>query len=1426
MFKVLINDSFKKYLLSQSEKNRERIKQKFEFLEIGTWDGGLKVKKIKGVASNKTVFEARLDKANRILFTLGYDETQHDKSTLLIYVWGIVAHDDISQKSKNILPENVPFIYFKPYKEELSEELYFNELDDKYVTQESITKKVSDDSGQQKWYTLAGEEWQRVQSYTKDDFELYLQLTPVQSTLLTTPLPIMLSGTAGSGKTTLSIYYLLKTSLNPAKKLFITYNNFLKNMAERLYYALLNSSELESKVVKPEFYTYKNLCLEVAGKFNRHFHLEKEVDYYKFRKIIQSNPLAAKYDAPLVWEEIRSIIKGALPQINVQLFKEALVKIKQNQVSSNLLNSLQQQFNIFSNLESSQQIEKITQKYFQTNLLTFNKNIKLFMTDHGDRAILLIERIIELLLKQRELTQKRHLSFLEYEMLGRKKAPNFKHDRKNIYKVFEFYQDKLDGDGLWDELDLSREVINILVEREPAEYVYDIVACDEVQDLTDSQHNLLFYLVRNPLNLLLTGDVKQIINPSGFRWEELKRHFYDRELPTPQLTFLNLNFRSSGSIVELANTLLELKGSLLGTSAEELKEDWKYKGRPPVVAFGLNEKEMIENIKGIGAKKTILVRNEDEKNKLKNLFETELVFTIYEAKGLEFDTVFLWKFCSEIKTSDIWKVILEDSRRDTHDANIKHELNLLYVAITRAQKELLIYDGKNPSVIWQSDLLKEQIYQTDEPAYINKLWNVISTPEEWIEQGNYFFEREFYKAAIECFKNSGNELLTAKAEAFYREKIGEYYKAAVNFEKLGEKNKAAENYERCGDFYKALQLYNELQLKDKILACTIKTFEKEKRFEELANIYLSIAEYQKALDSFVKSGNYQMAAEISYNFLKDIAGAAKYYEQAGSFADSAKLYLKLKKIEHAAELYEKANDFPNAVKLWRKLKNQQRLIKIYQTTKQLEPLLLIYEKERSFENSVKVLREMVSSKEIDLKGEANAYFKKKNYFSALIRFYLANDNNGVAESAFKLKYFSDSAKYFDLAGNHFQAARSYYKIKKYEEAFSQYLNSPEDEQLNFVNAKKIGNNLGREKLVNEAKSFTEQKKYLQAFVCYDLMRDGINAGFCQIELGNIEQAYSIWNRTWSDDRFEIIADRCLEKNTITIGVKYILSLSFNSDNPYFYKIDLYSSNSRLVKMMSIYFQDNNDTKELEHWVFTLKKLDVDYHYYEEICQLYERIDNYNSYYAYLVKLKHVDKKKFDKIRIKYEIEYEHLKNTVSELAAIKLYFINKKENYEKIIEQLPVNNNNYKLFVKSKHIEKAARYLADNNMMEYTKELLLEKGDHLLLGKIQEEKGMIGEAAHSYRLSGEFIKSAELYFKIDNKEIAADMFVRGKKYQSALNIYLQLEKKNYNKITELYEKLGEYRKAGELYLKLRKPKKAEKCFKKITKPGLFDNIEK
>ena len=144
MIQVLINDVVKRYFLDQPRKVRSKIRDKFEYLENGIWDAGLKVKKLKGVSS-KVVFEARLDKANRILFSLGKDAVD-SVDALLVYVWGIVVHDNISAKSRSILPAEVPFLRFKNYQEELYDELEFGELPAAYFTQEKMSDQILEDS--------------------------------------------------------------------------------------------------------------------------------------------------------------------------------------------------------------------------------------------------------------------------------------------------------------------------------------------------------------------------------------------------------------------------------------------------------------------------------------------------------------------------------------------------------------------------------------------------------------------------------------------------------------------------------------------------------------------------------------------------------------------------------------------------------------------------------------------------------------------------------------------------------------------------------------------------------------------------------------------------------------------------------------------------------------------------------------------------------------------------------------------------------------------------------------------------------------------------------------------------------------------------------------------------------------------------------
>ena len=105
----------------------------------------------------------------------------------------------------------------------------------------------------------------------------------------------------------------------------------------------------------------------------------------------------------------------------------------------------------------------------------------------------------------------------------------------------------------------------------------------------------------------------------------------------------------------------------------------------------MNEKELLESLHLTGAGQIILVRNKNDQRELKKALHTELVFTINEAKGLEFDTVFLWKFSSDKKSADIWRRIKNDHYFDqSRYPHIKHEINLLYVAITRARNTLII----------------------------------------------------------------------------------------------------------------------------------------------------------------------------------------------------------------------------------------------------------------------------------------------------------------------------------------------------------------------------------------------------------------------------------------------------------------------------------------------------------------------------------------------------------------------------------------------------------------------------------------------------------------------------------------------------------------------------------------------------------------
>ncbi len=1416
MIVVLINDTVKKYLLKQSEGIRKKIRNKFEFLETGIWDGGLKVKKLKGVSS-KYVFEARMDKANRILFTLGGGESA-TPANLFVYVWGIVVHDNISKKSKNIIPGNVSFLQFRNYDEVLLDNVDMEELEPSYFTQENITEKIADESGSQRWYSVDEPEWRRIQLYHRDDFELFLYLTPEQKDILKTPLPLMISGTAGSGKTTLSVYYLLNRNLNRKKKLFITYNRHLKNFAKKLYNGLLNEREWKGEVIAPDFYTFKDLCLEIAG--SKQFLPEKEVDFNRFNQLYVSYPGHHSFDPVLVWEEIRSIIKGAVPRVNLPVLEKAYEEIKKGNIRTGLIRQLQAQFILFSKLESMQVVNKFVQKYLKINTALFAADIERFLylskeTNREREAVLtILDKTLHTLKKQDYRSGKKYLSFHEYELLGKKKAPNFKFNRKEIYRIFEWYQDKLERENLWDELDLIPGVVG-------EQYTYDILTCDEVQDFTDTQLDLLFNLVKNPDHMFLAGDTKQTINPSGFRWEEVRKHFYERGLTVPGLKMLTLNFRSSGSVVELSNILLELKEKLTGKKAEESKEEWKYKGRPVTVVSDINSGDMLDILKAAGARRTILVRTETEKEKLKKHLETELVFTIKEAKGLEFDTVVLWKFCQEQPAVDVWKKTLDMSARNIHEAKIKHEINLLYVGITRSQKDLIIYDGGKPSLIWESDPIKNNVYITDDRYFIEGIWNVVSTPGEWVEQGRYFFERGYFKAAVECFKNGGDEKGLAKARAFFYEKTGNYREAALNFEKIKETGKAAENYEKGGEYKRALVLWEKLKNKARIFECRTSVLQGEGKFPEAGQLYLKKKKYNEAVECFKQSKNYREIAEIYIKHLKNNREAAQYYEYSRDYEKAAGLYACLKSYEKAADLYYRNKNYPKEEALWTKTKNTNRLLDLYQKTGQNEKLFLIYEKKKDFEKAVKYLKLLDKDKE-QLKKEAETFLQKRRYLQALTRFFAAGDNNGIGESYYKMKKYRESIEYFEVAGDSYFAANAYYKIKDYQNAAKAYLDSQEDKKEDYV--------LGRKTLrkiydmnffIDTGWDYYKKKEYEKAIVIYSQNEEFlVKEGACYAHIGDKQNAFDTWWRCSHFTQIQHIADECLNYNMEELAAEFFLNVAAKSSH---LKIRFFRGMEKtsIPKVMERYFKRSPDPVEMGTWGKFIAEEDFNCENSKQVIYYLEKTGQYNDLKEYFNKFPAFYEDKFSAQLESFEKDIPAL--TASgpdsyEALAFRYLLLEKTEELNRMLPKIKLRKDNLCLFLLGGEAifhQKAFDWCIKNNFLGVVNKILLRHREDIKLAEFYERQGHLVEAAEFYKLGALFEKAAILFEKAGRYGRAGDCYYKQKEYEKALEVYKKQVPQDKKKIAKTYERLKDFEPALRLWKQLGHRKAIRRCIDKL-----------
>jgi len=296
----------------------------------------------------------------------------------------------------------------------------------------------------------------------------------------------------------------------------------------------------------------------------------------------------------------------------------------------------------------------------------------------------------------------------DYRALGVRQSIFAEEQRDNLYDLFEKYRGWLVEEKLYDLNLVAQEWQTLAMPR------YDFVVVDEVQDLTTAQLSLIFKTLKKPGNFLLCGDSNQIVHPNFFSWGQVKSLFWhDPKLAERQeLRVLSANFRNGLEATRTANQLLKVKQQRFGSiDRESTFLVQAVGGEPGQVALMADQgavlRELDQKVR-LSTQFAVLVMRDEDKAEARKHFATPLLFSIHEAKGLEYENIILYRFISDhraeftqivegvSKTSLITDTLDYRRAKDKSDKSLevyKFFVNALYVALTRAIKNLFVLES-------------------------------------------------------------------------------------------------------------------------------------------------------------------------------------------------------------------------------------------------------------------------------------------------------------------------------------------------------------------------------------------------------------------------------------------------------------------------------------------------------------------------------------------------------------------------------------------------------------------------------------------------------------------------------------------------------------------------------------------------------------
>ncbi len=335
------------------------------------------------------------------------------------------------------------------------------------------------------------------------------------------------------------------------------------------------------------------------------------------------------------------------------------------------------------------------------------------------------------------------LSLAEYLELGQRQSLLTPSTRDAAHTLFGRYRQWLEETNQFD--------LNLVAHewRARAQPTYDFIVIDEVQDLTAVQLALVLACLKTPGQFLLCGDSNQIVHPNFFSWAAVKTLFWQglagEEAQRQQLHVLQANFRNTRAVTDLANTLLKIKQARFGSIDREsnflVQSTSEEPGEVTLIQAKESALKQIDAATRASARHAVIVLRDEDKIAARALFRTPLIFSVHEAKGLEYPHVVIMgivsgqraayaEVCEGVTREDLLRDELEYRRaKDKGDKSLelyKFYVNALYVAMTRAVQSLTIVESDTGHPLFELMGLKAGEARTGATQ--------TSTKEEWAQE--------------------------------------------------------------------------------------------------------------------------------------------------------------------------------------------------------------------------------------------------------------------------------------------------------------------------------------------------------------------------------------------------------------------------------------------------------------------------------------------------------------------------------------------------------------------------------------------------------------------------------------------------------------------------------------------------------------------